>query len=236
MQLNDHEQVACASFMLKKDARHWWATVKLTRNVEAMTWADFIREFNQKYYNSAILRAQQDEFLNLKQESMTVIEAVKKFEQLSRLCPFMVKIKEERMRRMMYMFQLDIALAIESGGSLPTTVARCVERAVQIKYIMAQVKEERTKYYEAKRNQRKEGTEGQTKNINKGFKPNYKPNQSSNFKKKGKPSGQGSQNNQSQRRNPYNYSPCKKCGKCHPGECRAGNLNICYRCEKEGIM
>ncbi|KAL5566310.1 hypothetical protein UlMin_029474 [Ulmus minor] len=57
MQLNDQERVACASFMLKKDARYWWATVKLTRNVEAMTWADFVRDFNQKYYNSAILRA-----------------------------------------------------------------------------------------------------------------------------------------------------------------------------------
>ena len=64
MQLNDPERVACAS--MKKDARHWWETIKITRNVEAMTWADFVREFNQKYYNSAILRAQHDEFLNLK--------------------------------------------------------------------------------------------------------------------------------------------------------------------------
>ena len=55
----------------------------MTRDVGVMLWADFIREFNQKYYNSAILRAQQDEFLNLKQGTMTVIEAVKKFEQLS---------------------------------------------------------------------------------------------------------------------------------------------------------
>ncbi|KAL5558039.1 hypothetical protein UlMin_034250 [Ulmus minor] len=73
-----------------------------------------------------------------------------------------------------------------------------------------------------------------TKNTNKGSKPNYKPNQSSNLKKKGKPSGQGSQSNQSQRRNSQNYPPCKKCGKPHPGEYRAGNPNICYRCGKEG--
>ena len=55
MQLNDQERVACASFMPKKDARHWWATIKMTRYVEAMTLADFVREFNQKYYNSVIL-------------------------------------------------------------------------------------------------------------------------------------------------------------------------------------
>ena len=43
MQLNDQERVACASFMLKNDARHWCATVKITRDVGIMTWADFIR-------------------------------------------------------------------------------------------------------------------------------------------------------------------------------------------------
>ncbi|KAL5583142.1 hypothetical protein UlMin_015584 [Ulmus minor] len=136
-----NERVACTSFMLKKGARHWWAMVKMTRDVTVMTWADFFKEFNQKYYNSAILRAQQDEFLNLKQGNMTMIEAVNKFEQLSRLCPFMVRTEEDRLKRMMDMFRPDIALAIESGRSLPTTVASCVERAVRIEYRMAQVKE-----------------------------------------------------------------------------------------------
>ncbi|KAL5573335.1 hypothetical protein UlMin_022932 [Ulmus minor] len=168
MQLNGQERVAYASYMLRKGARHWWSTVKMTRDVTVMSWADFIGEFNQKYYNSAILRVQEDEFLNLKQGTMTVIEAMNKFEQLSRL------------------------------------------------------------------NQRKEGSESQTKNFNRGSKSNSKPNQSSNFKKKGKPSGQGGQGSQFQRKNPQNNPLCKKCGKPHQGECRAGNPNMCYRCGKEG--
>ncbi|KAL5541879.1 hypothetical protein UlMin_009589 [Ulmus minor] len=223
--------------MLRKGARHWWSTVKMTRDVTVILWAYFIREFNQKYYNSAILRVQEDEFLNLKQGTMTVIEAVKKFEQLSRLCPSLVRTEEDKLRRLIDMFRLDIALAIESGGSPPNTVARCVERAICIEYIMAQVNEEKNKYYEAKRNQRNEGSETQAKNFNRGSRSNSKPNQSSNFKKKGKPSGQrgqGGQGNQFQRRNPQNNPPCKKCGKPHQGECRARNLNMCYRCGKEG--
>ncbi|KAL5567777.1 hypothetical protein UlMin_024352 [Ulmus minor] len=178
MRLTDQERVSCASFMLKKDARHWWATVKVTRDVTEMTWADFVSEFNQKYYNSAILRAQQDEFMNLKQGSMTVIEVVNKFEQLSRVCPHMLRTEEDRLKRMMDMFKPDIALAIESGGSPPTTVARCVERAVRIEYRMAQVKEERNKYFEAKRSQRKVGTEVQAKDSNRGSRPGGRPNQS----------------------------------------------------------
>ncbi|KAL5538466.1 hypothetical protein UlMin_045568 [Ulmus minor] len=196
MQLNDQERVACASYMLKKGARHWWSTVKLTRDVNNMTWADFMEEFNQKYYNSAILRVQEDEFLNMKQGTMTVIDAVNKFEQLSRLCPSMIRTEEDKLRRIMDMLRPDITLAIESGGSPPRTVAKCVERAIRIEYRMAQVKEEKNKYYEAKRNQRKEGSESQNKNFNRGSKSNSKPNQSSNFKKKGKPSGQGGQGSQ----------------------------------------
>ena len=56
MQLNDQERVVCASYMLRKGARHWWSTVKMTRDITVMSWADFIREFNHEYYNSAILR------------------------------------------------------------------------------------------------------------------------------------------------------------------------------------
>ncbi|KAL5580554.1 hypothetical protein UlMin_012996 [Ulmus minor] len=177
---------------------------------------------------------QQDEFMNLKQGSMTVIEVVNKFEQLSRVCPHMLRTEEDRLKRMMDMFKPDIALAIESGGSPPTTVARCVERAVRIEYRMAQVKEERNKYFEAKRSQRKEGTEVQAKDSNRGSRPGGKPNQSTGFKKKGKPTGQGGQSNQPQRRNSQNRPACQKCGRNHQGECRAGNPNMCYRCGKEG--
>ena len=78
MELNDREKVMCTSYMLRKDARYWWDSVKLRRNVHAMTWGEFVGEFNQKYYNQAAMRAKQKEFLNLKQGNMTVIEAVTK--------------------------------------------------------------------------------------------------------------------------------------------------------------
>ena len=80
MQLSDYEWVLCASYMLRKDARHWWGTVKLRKNVNVMTWAEFVGEFNQKYYNLATLRAQQKKFINLKQSNMSVVEAMQKFE------------------------------------------------------------------------------------------------------------------------------------------------------------
>ena len=61
-----------------------------------MTWEDFKAEFNRKFYNPTIMSAQQTEFLNLKQGNMTVVESVKKFEQLARLCLYLVSTEEQR--------------------------------------------------------------------------------------------------------------------------------------------
>ncbi|KAL5574614.1 hypothetical protein UlMin_016313 [Ulmus minor] len=110
MHLNEREKVLCATYVLKKDARYWWETVKMRRNVQDMTWDEFIVEFNQKYYNRMAMRAQQNEFINIKQGSMSVTEAVRKFDQLARLCPFLVRTEEERVRRMLEMFCPELQL------------------------------------------------------------------------------------------------------------------------------
>ena len=45
-----------------------------------MTWAVFVYEFNKKIFNPTALSAQQTEFLNFKQDNMSVDDAVWKFE------------------------------------------------------------------------------------------------------------------------------------------------------------
>ncbi|KAL5574595.1 hypothetical protein UlMin_016294 [Ulmus minor] len=105
MHLNEREKVLYATYVLKKDARYWWETVKMRRNVQDMTWDEFIVEFNQKYYNRMAMRAQQNEFINIKQGSMSVTEVVRKFDQLARFCPYLVPNEEERVRRMLEMFR-----------------------------------------------------------------------------------------------------------------------------------
>ncbi|GMN69366.1 hypothetical protein TIFTF001_038432 [Ficus carica] len=54
MGITKREKVLCASFALKKDARHWWMTVQMCRDVAAMSWQDFVAEFRMMYYNSEI--------------------------------------------------------------------------------------------------------------------------------------------------------------------------------------
>ncbi|GMN19040.1 hypothetical protein TIFTF001_039710 [Ficus carica] len=66
MGITEPEKVLCASFALKKDARHWWMMVQMHRDVAAMSWQDFVAEFRIMYYNSEILAAQQDELTSMK--------------------------------------------------------------------------------------------------------------------------------------------------------------------------
>ncbi|GMN66056.1 hypothetical protein TIFTF001_035130 [Ficus carica] len=71
LRLNDQEKVLCASFMLRKDARLWWETVQLQRDVTQMTWEDFVEEFKEKYFNTEIMEAQQDEFDKFRQGNLS---------------------------------------------------------------------------------------------------------------------------------------------------------------------
>ncbi|GMN26242.1 hypothetical protein TIFTF001_043972 [Ficus carica] len=246
MRLTEQEKVLCASFALKKDARHWWTTVQMRRDVMAMSWQDFITEFRAMYYNAEILAVQQDEFTSLQQGSMTVMEAVQKFEQLARMCPELVQTEKEKVRRMIKMFRTDIAKQVSAGDNLPTLVSDCVSRAIRAEYWINRDKEARAQIFKArkeekavvKQTQPRQNTEsnqkGQTSN------PNQNAKQFGRNKRKGNFTGQGQQRNFPQKRNNrgregnnVDYPPCAKCGKKHQGVCRMGT-NACYLCGKEG--
>ncbi|GMN31454.1 hypothetical protein TIFTF001_050737 [Ficus carica] len=154
MRLTEQEKVLCASFALKKDARHWWITVQMRRDVTAMSWQDFVAEFRTMYYNREVLAVQQDEFANLKQGTLTVMEAVKKFEQLARLCPELVPSETEKVRIMMKMFRTDIAKQVSAGSSPPTLVSDCMSRVIRAEYWINQDKEARAQIFKAKKEEK----------------------------------------------------------------------------------
>ncbi|GMN29972.1 hypothetical protein TIFTF001_041390 [Ficus carica] len=134
-----------------QDARHWWITVQMRRNVLTMSWQDFVDEFKAMYYNKEVLAAQQDELTSFTQGSMTVMEAVKKFEQLARLCPNLITSETEKVRLMMKMFRTDIARQVSAGNSPPVAVSDCIERALRAEYWINRDKEARAQFYQSKK-------------------------------------------------------------------------------------
>ena len=154
LRLNDQEKVICASFVLKKDARLWWETVEIRRDVTQMTWEDFVEEFKERYFNTDDMETQQDEFYNFRQGNLSVAEAVQKFEQLARLCPHLISTERDKVRRMMKMFRPELSVVICSGPHPPFTVADCVSRAVRAEYWVGQSKEQRAKFFKEKKEEK----------------------------------------------------------------------------------
>ena len=52
MDQGNKENIQCATFTLKKEARYWWRIVKERTDVTKMTWEEFVAEFNLKCFNS----------------------------------------------------------------------------------------------------------------------------------------------------------------------------------------
>lgn len=83
MRLNDQEKISCATFMFKKNARYWWDVIKRTKNLRELTWNQFVEIFNKKYYNATIIAGKINEFNIIQQGSLSVVEAIAKFEELA---------------------------------------------------------------------------------------------------------------------------------------------------------
>ena len=83
VRIEDEEKVKCVIYMLRKDARIWWEAMKKSRDMAAMAWAEFLREFNSKYYSQAVINSKVAEFTKLQQGNLSVLEYVPQFDQLS---------------------------------------------------------------------------------------------------------------------------------------------------------
>jgi len=213
------------------------------KGCECITWAEFVEEFNRKFVNPTAINAQQMEFLTLKQDGITVATAVKKFEQLARLCPYLVPTKEQRVKHMLDMFRPDISLAIESGGGQLTTTVDYIERAYMAENRLNQLKEMKARMFETKKKQG-DHSRGLACRNSSGF---FNRNRGQQI---GQVQGRNSFNNNNNKRKgnfpvsknakpqfiKREYQPfltCDKCGKNHLGECMKGML-VCFVCGKEG--
>ncbi|GMN27820.1 hypothetical protein TIFTF001_046178 [Ficus carica] len=185
-----------------QDARHWWITVQMRRNVLTISWQDFVDEFRAMYYNKEVLAAQQDELTSFTQGSMTVMEAVKKFKQLARLCPNLITSETEKVRLMMKMFRTDIARQVSAGNNPPVTVSDCIERALRAEYWINRDKEARAQFYQSKKEEKALAKTNQSRQSTEA-KPQAQasnPN-AQGLRQPGKNKRKGNFNNQGQQRN-----------------------------------
>ena len=81
---SDTTRIILVAFQLEGEAQVWWNWAKTSRDLEAMTWAEFQELFMGKYFSDTTRHAKAQEFLELKQGTMTVIEYMARFTELAR--------------------------------------------------------------------------------------------------------------------------------------------------------
>ncbi|KAL5542228.1 hypothetical protein UlMin_009938 [Ulmus minor] len=75
MKLSDQERIMCATYRLTKDARYWWEVTGQTKDLETLSWTEFVQMFNRKYFNPTMLLSKEAEFNNIQQGNMTATVA-----------------------------------------------------------------------------------------------------------------------------------------------------------------
>ena len=76
-------KVLYASGQLQGAASDWWELFQIEKDVNQICWEDFKTAFRSYHVLEALVEIKEEEFLNLKQGSMTMCEYRNKFTQLS---------------------------------------------------------------------------------------------------------------------------------------------------------
>ena len=79
---SDAAKIRLVAFQLEGESQVWWDWVKTSRDLEAMTGAEFHGLFMSKYFSAITRHAKAQEFLELRQGTMTVMEYMARFTEL----------------------------------------------------------------------------------------------------------------------------------------------------------
>ena len=96
---SDTTRIRLVAFQLEGEAQVWWNWAKTSRDLEAMTWAEFQELFMGKYFRDTARHAKAQEFLELKQETMNMMDYVARFMELARFADDYVATDMAKVRR-----------------------------------------------------------------------------------------------------------------------------------------
>ena len=132
---SDMTRIRLAAFHLEDEAQVWWNWAKTSRDLEAMTWTEFQELFMGKYFLATTRHAKAQEFLELKQGAMTVIESVARFTELARITDHYVATDLAKVRRFENALRLSlwgriVGLRLQDMDSMVGT-AMTIEREME---------------------------------------------------------------------------------------------------------
>ena len=142
---SDAAKIRLAAFQLEGESQVWWDWVKTFRDLEAKTWAEFHGLFMSKYFPAMARHAKAQEFLELRQGTMTVMEYMARFTELACFGDDYVATDMAKVRRFENGLKLSIrgkivGLRLQDMDSMVGTalaIEREMEDAQDIRYASA---------------------------------------------------------------------------------------------------
>ncbi|TYK15340.1 uncharacterized protein E5676_scaffold16974G00010 [Cucumis melo var. makuwa] len=129
-----------ATFLLKKEAEGWWKSILARRSdAHALDWQTFRGIFKDKYYPSTYYEAKRDEFLGLKQGSLSVAEYERKYTELSRYADVIVASESDRCRRFERGLRFEIRTPVTTITKW-TNFSQLVETALRVEQSITEEK------------------------------------------------------------------------------------------------
>ncbi|KAL2251637.1 UNVERIFIED_CONTAM: hypothetical protein Sindi_2286000 [Sesamum indicum] len=135
IECTSEQKLRYAVSLLEKNALDWWETVPRSRSRPAtLTWYDFLKEFADKYTPPVYRNRKKVEFLELKQNELSVAEYELQFVRLSKYAPEEVSTDELRRDRFERGLRLEIrekiAIKPPSCGALLEAALRAEETSI----------------------------------------------------------------------------------------------------------
>ncbi|XP_075500063.1 uncharacterized protein LOC142538634 [Primulina tabacum] len=212
LKFTDQEKVSCAVFMLVKAARIWWEATKVTVNVQELKWNEFKDLFYAKYFSSEVKAKKVKEFLELRQDALSVTEYTLKFEEGCVFVPFIAENDKDKGEHFLRGLKPEIRRDVHM--SKVVTYQDIVERALLAEHDEQEIEKER----QLRRQTFQARGQGTSANVRGGHK------------------GKGKIEQRSKPPVPFSDTErqaCFKCGKPHKGECLVGS-GRCFRCKEMG--
>ena len=126
----DATKIRLAAFQLEGESQVWWDRVKTSRDLDAMTWEKFHGLFMSKYFPATARHAKAQEFLELRQGTMTVMEYMARFIELARFGDNYVATDVAKVRR--FENRLKLSIRGKIMGLLLQDMDSMVETALAI--------------------------------------------------------------------------------------------------------
>ena len=129
MGCTEEQRVSYSAFLLKDCAKDWWKAHQRA-HPEGVIWAEFKREFTERFFPKSYKDAKVEEFYRLEQGDSSVPEYEKKFSELIRLVPFFAENEQEKINR--FMAGLNPAVRTIVTSASHTRYGQLVEAATRV--------------------------------------------------------------------------------------------------------